>query len=102
MIMEGLVNKYLFVVPVCAKGSGACERMRKCMTAAKGLAESGNVVKLVLGDGVILPLEGSVAVSCGDTSVAAEEKKGVHFLKGDRELSSYRAYLEKGYALIRF
>lgn len=97
-MLEGIVNKYLFVVPACGNKAGGCHKMRNCLLAAKGLAETGNVVRLVLDNSVVLPLEsweteGQVTISdsgCGAESAGAEGE------------NVFRNYMDEGYAVIRF
>ncbi len=84
------MNKYLFVVPNCTRGTAGCEKMKTCLTTAKGLAESGNVVKLILDGITVLPLESESEVN--EFSIPNKSENG----------NLLGHYMEKGYAVIRF
>ncbi|MFP4164248.1 MAG: hypothetical protein ACLFQB_04535 [Chitinispirillaceae bacterium] len=89
------MNKYLFVVPACGEKAGGCHKMKNCLSTAKGLAQSGNVVKLVVDNTAVLPLENK------ENDKTGEKNCGVECARGDNQLL-FTEYLEKGYAVIRF
>ncbi|MFP4013062.1 MAG: hypothetical protein ACLFVQ_03180 [Chitinispirillaceae bacterium] len=71
--------------------------MKNCLLAAKGLAETGNVVKLVLDNSVVLPLECSQIENQVAVPVGGSETGKVR--EGDK---FFKSYMDEGYAVIRF